>query len=73
MITPCPWVAGESRLVCNRDSEMARHADVAIEVDTGPEVIMGSTRMKAGTAQKMVMNHAFHRRHGAAWGVSMTI
>lgn len=47
---------GRVALVCNRDSEMARHADVAIEVDTGPEVIMGSTRMKAGTAQKMVMN-----------------
>ena len=47
---------GRVALVCNRNSEMARHADVAVEVDTGPEVIMGSTRMKAGTAQKMVMN-----------------
>ena len=35
---------------------MSQHADIAIEVDTGAEVIMGSTRMKAGTAQKMVMN-----------------
>ena len=47
---------GRVALVCNRNSEMARHANVAIEADTGPEVIMGSTRMKAGTAQKMMMN-----------------
>ena len=31
-------------------------ADIAIAVDTGPEVVTGSTRMKAGTAQKMVLN-----------------
>ena len=43
-------------VVCNPNSEMGRHADVAIEMDTGCEVIMGSTRMKAGTAQKMAMN-----------------
>lgn len=41
---------------CNPDALMSKHADIAIEVDTGAEVIMGSTRMKAGTAQKMVMN-----------------
>ncbi len=35
---------------------MSRHADVGIEMDTGAEVIMGSTRMNAGTAQKIVMN-----------------
>lgn len=40
----------------NPDALMSKHADIAIEVDTGTEVIMGSTRMKAGTAQKMVMN-----------------
>jgi len=40
----------------NADSEMAKLADVAISVVVGPEVIMGSTRMKAGTAQKLVLN-----------------
>jgi N-acetylmuramic acid 6-phosphate etherase len=39
-----------------RGSELARSADLAIEVDVGPEVISGSTRMKAGTAQKLVLN-----------------
>ncbi|PXX69395.1 N-acetylmuramic acid 6-phosphate etherase [Nocardia tenerifensis] len=41
---------------CNRDAELTRHADVGIEIDTGPEVLTGSTRLKAGTAQKMVCN-----------------
>ena len=41
---------------CVKDSAMSRIADTAIEVITGPEVITGSTRMKAGTAQKMVLN-----------------
>ena len=40
----------------NRGSEMGGLADVSIVVDTGPEVVSGSTRMKAGTAQKMVLN-----------------
>lgn len=43
-------------LVCNRDSAMAAAADLAIEVIVGAEVITGSTRLKAGTAQKMVLN-----------------
>jgi N-acetylmuramic acid 6-phosphate etherase len=43
-------------LANNRHSELGRIAHVAIEVETGPEVITGSTRMKAGTAQKMVLN-----------------
>src|SRR5262249_60766045 len=37
-------------------SELGRTADVAIEVDVGAEFISGSTRMKAGTAQKLVLN-----------------
>jgi N-acetylmuramic acid 6-phosphate etherase len=41
---------------CARGSELARAAELAIEVDVGPEVISGSTRMKAGTAQKLVLN-----------------
>jgi N-acetylmuramic acid 6-phosphate etherase len=43
-------------LVCVTGSELARQADHAIEVEVGPEVIAGSTRMKAGTAQKLVLN-----------------
>jgi N-acetylmuramic acid 6-phosphate etherase len=43
-------------LACTRGSELARIADLAIEVDVGPEFISGSTRMKAGTAQKLVLN-----------------
>ncbi len=48
--------AGKVCIACNPNSEMGRYADVAIEVDTGAECVMGSTRMKAGTAQKFVMN-----------------
>jgi N-acetylmuramic acid 6-phosphate etherase len=43
-------------LTCNPNSEMSKYSDVAIEVDTGPEILAGSTRMKAGTAQKLVLN-----------------
>lgn len=43
-------------VVCARDSELAHAADLPIEVDIGPEFISGSTRMKAGTAQKLVLN-----------------
>jgi N-acetylmuramic acid 6-phosphate etherase len=39
-----------------RDSQLARRANRAIEVESGPEFIAGSTRMKAGTAQKLVLN-----------------
>lgn len=41
---------------CNPDSPLGKTAKYAIEVDTGPEFLTGSTRMKAGTAQKMVLN-----------------
>lgn len=43
-------------LVCNHNSELGRIADVEIVADVGPEVLSGSTRMKAGTAQKMILN-----------------
>jgi N-acetylmuramic acid 6-phosphate etherase len=43
-------------LTCNPDSELARRCDVAIAPVVGAEVIAGSSRMKAGTAQKMVLN-----------------
>ena len=41
---------------CNRDSEIGKEADLAIEPVPGPEVLTGSTRLKAGTVQKMVLN-----------------
>ncbi len=43
-------------LTCNKNSEIGQIADIAIEVVVGPEVLTGSTRLKAGTAQKMVLN-----------------
>lgn len=43
-------------IVNNPGSVMIPLADVAIVIDTGPEVIAGSTRLKAGTAQKIVLN-----------------
>ena len=43
-------------LSCNPDAPMSAAADLAIEVVTGPEVLTGSTRLKAGTAQKLVLN-----------------
>jgi len=41
---------------CTSDSELARAAEIAIVPLVGPEVIAGSTRLKAGTAQKLVLN-----------------
>ncbi|WFA08795.1 N-acetylmuramic acid 6-phosphate etherase [Tissierella sp. Yu-01] len=43
-------------IACNKEAKLKDIVDVAILPETGPEVIMGSTRMKAGTAQKMVLN-----------------
>ncbi len=43
-------------VACNRNATCSAHADIAIEVETGPEVLTGSTRLKAGTAQKLVCN-----------------
>ena len=62
-----PWVIGaldRARergaatigLACVPRPALAEHVDVAIVVDTGAEAISGSTRMKAGTAQKLVLN-----------------
>ncbi len=41
---------------CNADARISEEAGLAIEVVTGPEVLTGSTRLKAGTAQKMILN-----------------
>ena len=40
----------------NADSPLAKNSDIAIFTDTGAEIITGSTRLKAGTAQKLVLN-----------------
>lgn len=43
-------------VACNRSAVISAHADHPIEVNTGAEVLTGSTRLKAGTAQKLVLN-----------------
>ncbi len=43
-------------ITCNPNTPLAQYADYPIEVIVGPEFVTGSTRMKAGTAQKMVLN-----------------
>lgn len=43
-------------IVNNPDSELAQNVDVAIEAIVGPEFVTGSTRMKSGTAQKLILN-----------------
>ncbi|MES0883991.1 N-acetylmuramic acid 6-phosphate etherase [Roseibium sp. SCP14] len=43
-------------LTCNPNSVMSRHAEISIAPVVGPEVVTGSTRLKSGTAQKMVLN-----------------
>ncbi len=48
--------AGTVSVACNPGAAVSAHADVAIEVDNGPEVLTGSTRLKSGTSQKLVLN-----------------
>jgi len=48
--------AATAALSCNKEAIISQHADLRIEVETGPEVLTGSTRLKAGTAQKLVLN-----------------
>ncbi len=43
-------------VVCNANSALGRAAEIEIAAEVGPEVLSGSTRMKAGTAQKMILN-----------------
>jgi N-acetylmuramic acid 6-phosphate etherase len=43
-------------VVCNENTELARAVEIPIEPIVGPEVIAGSTRLKSGTAQKLVLN-----------------
>ncbi|MBF4459223.1 MULTISPECIES: N-acetylmuramic acid 6-phosphate etherase [unclassified Pseudoclavibacter] len=58
-------------IACNAGAPISAEADIAIEVVTGPEVLTGSTRLKAGTAQKLVCNMlstASMVRGGKAYG-----
>lgn len=48
--------SGTIALTCNRNSPLERVSDFAIVTEVGPEVLAGSSRMKAGTAHKMVIN-----------------
>jgi N-acetylmuramic acid 6-phosphate etherase len=48
--------AKTAALVCNRVSELGRVAEIEIVLEVGPEAVSGSTRMKAGSAQKMALN-----------------
>jgi N-acetylmuramic acid 6-phosphate etherase len=80
-----PWVAGALRqgresgaftlaLVGVPGSRLASLADLALVVETGPEVLRGSSRMKAGTAQKLVLNMlstAVMARRGLVYGDEM--
>ncbi|MCM6810174.1 N-acetylmuramic acid 6-phosphate etherase [Pediococcus pentosaceus] len=43
-------------LACNDHAKISKHADINIEIAVGPEVLTGSTRLKSGTAQKLVLN-----------------
>ena len=43
-------------IACNKGAEISEYSQVAIEVDAGAEVLTGSTRLKAGTAQKLILN-----------------
>ena len=48
--------ARTAAVTCNHGTPIAAAADIAIVAEVGPEVVSGSTRMKAGTAQKMILN-----------------
>ena len=48
--------AKTAAIVCNRDTALADVADICIVAEVGPEVISGSTRLKASSAQKMITN-----------------
>ncbi|WP_412518562.1 N-acetylmuramic acid 6-phosphate etherase [Staphylococcus simulans] len=48
--------ANTAAVACNKDTAIGAVADIAIEVEVGPEVLTGSTRLKSGTAQKLVLN-----------------
>jgi len=58
-------------ITCNPNSKMSQIAEVGIDVEVGPEVLTGSTRLKSGTAQKMILNMlstASMVRYGKVYG-----
>jgi N-acetylmuramic acid 6-phosphate etherase len=48
--------AQTASISCNKDAKVSKFADYPIEAIVGPEVLTGSTRLKAGTAQKLILN-----------------
>lgn len=48
--------ATTATISCNKQAEISKHAQFPIEVDCGPEFLTGSTRLKSGTAQKLILN-----------------
>lgn len=48
--------AKTATISCNKHAEISQFAQMPIEVDAGPEILTGSTRLKAGTAQKLILN-----------------
>lgn len=48
--------ATTATIACNKNAEISKFAQFPIEVDAGPEILTGSTRLKAGTSQKLVLN-----------------
>ncbi|PGM87714.1 N-acetylmuramic acid 6-phosphate etherase [Bacillus cereus] len=48
--------ASTASISCNKNAEISKYAKINVEVETGAEILTGSTRLKAGTAQKLVLN-----------------
>ncbi len=48
--------ASTASVSCNKNAEISKYAKLNVEVETGAEILTGSTRLKAGTAQKLVLN-----------------
>ncbi|WP_020008571.1 N-acetylmuramic acid 6-phosphate etherase [Salinicoccus albus] len=48
--------ASTAAISCNKNARISDYADIPIEIEVGPEVLTGSTRLKAGTAQKLALN-----------------
>ena len=63
---PAPIGAYTIGLSCNADSSIAGEADLAITPVVGPEILSGSTRLKAGHGDQAGAEHAHDRRDGAA-------
>ena len=85
-----PWVIGAVRaakqagahtasVCCNHDALISDEVDLPVEIDADPEVLTGSTRLKAGTAQKLVLNtistatpwSGLARFTGISWSTSL--